>query len=113
MNYNSSKNTSHLLSSPLTGTSIGVEVVRDVSVIQLIEGYRLRLGVDISSLFSGITKLRLCTTPIRACHSLARWLPAMLRSMRQCPAVQAITARIRRNSGLLHPISLRAYACLK
>jgi SAM-dependent methyltransferase len=59
MNYNSSKNTSHLLSSPLTGTSIGVEVVRDVSVIQLIEGYRLRLGVDISSLFSGITKLQL------------------------------------------------------
>src|SRR4029077_9183511 len=41
------------------GTSIGVEIVRDISVSQLIEGYQLRLGVDVSSLFSGITRLQL------------------------------------------------------
>jgi SAM-dependent methyltransferase len=45
--------------SPLTGTSVGVNVVRQIDLPQLIDGYKRRHDIDISALFGGVTNLRL------------------------------------------------------
>jgi SAM-dependent methyltransferase len=51
--------TATLPPSPLTGTNAGVVVARFVDLSQLTEGYRHRLGLDISGLVAGVSSLRL------------------------------------------------------
>jgi SAM-dependent methyltransferase len=45
--------------SPLTNTSAGVTVIKSIDITQLTDGYRTRLGLDVSSLFAGVDSLRL------------------------------------------------------
>lgn len=45
--------------SPLTGTETGVVRTRSIEVPQLVDGYRRRHGVDVSSLFAGVARLDL------------------------------------------------------
>src|SRR5258708_3827631 len=45
--------------SPLTQTVTGVGVIRPIDLPQLIDGYKRRHGIDVSSLFNGVSQLRL------------------------------------------------------
>jgi SAM-dependent methyltransferase len=45
--------------SPLTGMVTGVSVTQTIDVPQLIDGYKRRHGINVSSMFAGLTQLRL------------------------------------------------------
>jgi SAM-dependent methyltransferase len=74
--------------SPLTGTSAGVTIVRSVDISQLIHGYRMRLGVDVSSLFARVETLHLfhdTVTGISFFHPLITGDAAFYEALAQRP----------------------------